>query len=96
MDASGINTVSELGGREASARVGLGAGKAITGQPPEGSPIEDTVELSRAGIALSRGDVQSPPQFARMCEIRAAIKAGTFETPERLDETVKRLLKVIG
>jgi hypothetical protein len=61
-----------------------------------GSPAEDIVELSPAGIALSQADVSCSPRFARICEIRAAIKAGTFETPERLDETVKRLLKVLG
>ena len=95
MDAITINTVSGIGSREVSARVGLRTGKAITVQPLTGSPVEDTVELSPAGIALSRADVQSPPRFGRICEIRADIKAGTFETPERVDETVKRLLKVI-
>ena len=96
MDATTINTGSGSGSREVSALVGLSTGKAIKGQPPKGSSVEDTVELSPAGIALSRAGVQSPSRFARTCEIRAAIKAGTFETPERVDETVKRLLKVIG
>jgi len=96
MDATTINAVSGLGSREVSARVGLGTGKAITVQPPTGSPVEDTVELSPAGIALLRADVQYPPQFARICEICAEIKAGTFLTPERMDETVERLLEILG
>lgn len=96
MDAIPITTVSGVGSREASPRVGFGTGKTITGQPPRGSPVEDTVELSPAGIALSRAGVQSPPGLARISEIRAAIKAGTFETPERIDGTIERLLEMLG
>ena len=96
MDATTINTVSGIGSREASARVGLGTGKAITGQPPMGSQVEDIVELSPAGIALSRADVQSCVRRARMSEIRAEIKAGTFLTPERMDGIVERLLETLG
>jgi len=96
MDAMRINTISETRSGEPSPQAGLGTGKAINEQPPTGSPVEDTLELSAEGIALSQADVQSPPQFARMCEIRAAIKGGTFETLERMDGTVERLLKVLG
>jgi hypothetical protein len=91
-----IKAVSGLGSSETSPRVGLSTEKAVAGQPPTGSRVEDTVELSPAGLALSRPDLQSPPRFTRICEIRAAIKAGTFETFERVDETARELLKVIG
>lgn len=96
MDATTINTVSGLGIREAPARVGLGTGKAITGQPAMGSPVEDTVELSPAGIALSRADVQSRLRVARISAIRAEIEAGTFLMPERMDGIVERLLDILG
>lgn len=95
MDAT-INTASGIGRCEVSTPDGLSTAKAITAQPPTGSPVEDVVELSPAGIALSRGAVQSLRRFARISEIRAAIRAETFETPERVAETVKKLLKVIG
>ena len=68
MDATAINTVSEIGGRGAPARVGLTTKKAITVQPPTGSPVEDAVELSPAGIALSRADVQSRLRRARILD----------------------------
>ena len=71
MDATTIKTVSGIGRSEALARVGLGTGKAITGQPPMGSPVEDTVELSSAGMALSRAHVPSCLAIARIYEIRA-------------------------
>jgi hypothetical protein len=96
MDATPIGTVSGIGSSEASARVGLGTGKAITRQPPTGSPVEDTVELSPAGIALSRADVQSRLRIARISEIRAEIKAGAFLTPERIYGTAERLLEILG
>ncbi len=66
MGATTISTVSAVRRREAWARVGLGAGTAITGQLPLGSPVEDTVELSPAGIALSRAEVQSRRRFGRV------------------------------
>jgi hypothetical protein len=96
MDATTINTVSGVGSREVWARVGLNTEKAITVKPPTGSPVEDTVELSPAGIALSRADGQSHVGIARTLEIRAEIKAGTFLTPERVDGTVERLLEILG
>ena len=96
MDATPINTVSGVGSREASPRVGLGSGKAITEQPPRSSPVEDIVELSPAGIALSRAGVQFPPRLSRISEIRAEVKAETFLTPERMDGTVERLLEILG
>ena len=96
MDATTIKTVPRIGSREASARVGLSTEKAITVQPPTGSPVEDTVELSPAGIALSRADVRSCVQRARILDIRAEIKGGTFLTPERMDGIVERLLDILG
>ncbi|MBN2561425.1 MAG: hypothetical protein JXQ75_10895 [Phycisphaerae bacterium] len=96
MDATTTNSVSGIGGREVSALVDSSMGKAITRQSPMASPVEDTVGLSPAGMALSRGGVRSPPRYDRVYETRTAIKAETFETPERVNETVKRLLSVIG
>jgi hypothetical protein len=58
--------------------------------------IEDTVEPSPAGIAISRSEIQSQLRSARVSEIRAEINAGTFMTAERVDGTVERLLKLLG
>jgi len=96
MDATPVNTVSGIGSGEASVRVGLNTEKTITAKPPTGSPIEDLVELSQLGVALSRAEVESRLRTARICEIRAGIKAGTFETPQRVDGTVERLLEILG
>jgi hypothetical protein len=96
MDATPVNTVSGIGSGEASVRVGLNTEKAITAKPPTGSPVQDTVELSPAGLALSRAEVRSCVRRARILDIRAEIKAGAFLTPERVDGTVERLLEILG
>jgi hypothetical protein len=48
------------------------------------------------GNGALRADVQSCLRDARIGEIRARIKAGTFLTPQRKDGTVERLLKILG
>jgi len=52
------------------------------------------VELSPVGIALSKAEVQSRLRADRVCEIRAEIKAGVYETSKRIDGTVERLIEV--
>ncbi len=56
----------------------------------------DTLELSRVGEALSRAAEMSSFSIARVRAIRAEIESGTFETPERIAGTVKRLLDVVA
>ncbi len=103
MDATPIKTVSETSSSKASDRVGLSTDKANTIQPPTGPPLQDTVELSSAGTALSRLDVQPRMRIAPTSEIRAQIseihaeiKARAFLTPERMEGTVEKLLDILG
>lgn len=56
----------------------------------------DSVELSSLGKALSRATELSSLSVARVRAIRDQIANGTFETPERINGTVARLLDVIG
>jgi len=56
----------------------------------------DSVELSRFGRALARAVDLSSFSVARTRAIRAQIESGTYETPERINGTVARLLDVIG
>ncbi len=77
------------------------AARAATPTPPRqsGSAIaggDDTIELSRIGEALSRAAEMSSFSIARVRAIRAEIEGGTFETPERIAGTVKRLLDVVA
>lgn len=56
----------------------------------------DTVEISSAGLALSRAAESSSLRLARNRAIRAEIQAGTYETPERLTKTVDRLMAALS
>ena len=56
----------------------------------------DTAEFSVRGTALARAMEESSLRIARTRAIREEIANGTFETPERINETVERLLDVIA
>ena len=56
----------------------------------------DTLEVSLPGEALARAVEESSLRIARNRAIRAEIFSGTYETPERIDCTVDRILDVIA
>jgi hypothetical protein len=66
-----------------------------TGQT-KASSATDSVEISRLGGALSRIMNDSSLRLARINALRAQIADGTFETPERINGTVDRLLDVVA
>ncbi len=55
----------------------------------------DTVELSKFGLFLSREVTPSSFRAARLASVKSEIEAGTYETPERLEMTVERLLEIL-
>ncbi|MBU0718510.1 MAG: hypothetical protein KJ749_09705 [Planctomycetes bacterium] len=71
------------------------SGLELRGSAP-GGPASDSVEFSRLGRALARGVEESTFSLARIRAIRGQIADGTFETPERINGTVDRLLDVVG
>ncbi|MGB2984538.1 MAG: hypothetical protein WBE26_01535 [Phycisphaerae bacterium] len=73
---------------------------APTSIPSSQSPVSQTsggdrVKLSRCGPALTHAEEGSSFCTARTRAIRAEILDGTYETPERINGTVERLLDVI-
>ena len=56
----------------------------------------DTVELSTIADSLAKGIETSSLSLARTRAIREQIARGAFETPERIEGTVERLLDTIG
>jgi anti-sigma28 factor (negative regulator of flagellin synthesis) len=54
----------------------------------------DHVELSEAGLAHAMK--ASVERIAHQQQIKAEIQAGTYETPERIEGTVDRLLDVLA
>jgi negative regulator of flagellin synthesis FlgM len=63
---------------------------------PEFSPIQDEVNISDAAQLIDQ--VQHVPDIRqdRVEAARAQIAAGTYETPDKLDVAVNRLLDEIG
>ncbi len=56
-------------------------------------PPEDAVEISDVGAMMSR--LKEVPEIREdlVARVRAEIDAGTYETPERLEQTVDRLME---
>ena len=63
---------------------------------PAGLGGNDTVEFSERGAALARAVAESSFRLARAAAIREAIHNDAYETPERIDGTIQRLLDVFG
>ncbi len=55
----------------------------------------DRLEISETGRLLSSLGPDSPVRVDRVAEIRQAIADGTYETPEKLEITVDRLLEAL-
>lgn len=59
-------------------------------------PPADTVEFSKFGEALALASRESTLRIAQIRAVRAEIENGTFETKERINGTVDRLLDVLA
>lgn len=56
----------------------------------------DTLELSPIGRMISGAAAESSMRLARIRAIRAEILTGSYETNERIDGTVRRLLDILA
>ena len=61
----------------------------------EFSPV-DHVEISEVGAALSLIDAPRDIRIDKVESIREAIRNGTYETPEKINLVVDRLMDVFG
>lgn len=63
------------------------------GAEPAGG--EDTVEISEAGQLLSTLEAGAGGRADRIAQIRQAINDGTYETEDKIEATVERLMAVL-
>lgn len=56
---------------------------------------EDTVEISEAGQLLSTLEAEAGERADRIARIRQAIRDGTYETQDKIEATVERLMAVL-
>ena len=65
--------------------------------PPSGLVVpRDEVEISSAGRLLDAASRSVGVREQRLEQIKAAVAAGTYETPEKLQLAVDRLLKELA
>ena len=65
--------------------------------PPTGIEMPvDEVEFSAAAQMLEKLSHDPQVRAARLAEIQAQIAAGTYETPEKLEAAVARMLADLG
>lgn len=64
--------------------------------PTAGKSIQDELQLSDAARLLDQVDDVPEVRMDKVASIRAQIEAGTYETPEKLDIALDRLLDEIG
>ncbi len=64
--------------------------------PTASGPIQDEVQISDAARAAEMVNQMPDIRHDRVAAIRAQIAEGTYETPEKLDLALERLLDEIG
>lgn len=63
---------------------------------PAATDAVDSLELSDIAQVLGRLPVSTPIRTEKVARIREAIQNGTYETPERIDATVDRLMEALN
>jgi|SRR5579872_4980077 len=69
--------------------------------PAETAPVgptspKDEVEISAVGKMLDDASRTSGVREQRLAQIKAAIEAGTYETPEKLELALNRMLETLN
>jgi flagellar biosynthesis anti-sigma factor FlgM len=65
-----------------------------TNTPPTAAP-RDEVEISSAGRLLDKASQSPEIRAARLAQIKAGIDAGEYETPEKLEAALEKMLGAI-
>jgi negative regulator of flagellin synthesis FlgM len=73
-----------------------GAGRVAGTKPGDVAGPMDKVDFSPAAVEAVRAAEAAEVRQAHLASIRQQIAAGTYETPERIDRAVERLLDELG
>ena len=86
---------STQGSQGLSAVKGVEAAKAASAATQQGvAEVRDAVPLSTEAVRAAEG--ASDIRFDKVAAIKAAIADGSYETPEKLDLALDRLLERLG
>jgi negative regulator of flagellin synthesis FlgM len=72
------------------------ANRAQGSQPPAANPAVDRVEISPAAEAAVKASEAGGVRHELVNVIRSQIAAGTYDTPEKMDIAMERLLDQMG
>ncbi len=87
-----VRNIGALGGSQAIRTVSSAAPFQPTAEARPISP-KDELQLSSASTISSPKDVESAFRSQRLAQIQQQIADGTYETPEKLERAVDRLLE---
>jgi len=94
MDVTGASTV---GGAGAIRPVHLAKSNAVNAAPPSGVQVpQDEVLISDAARSLSAAQIDPQVRAARLAEIKSAIDAGTYDSPQRLEAAIDKMIAAWG
>jgi anti-sigma28 factor (negative regulator of flagellin synthesis) len=94
MDVTGAHGV---GGAGAIRPVHLAKPNAVNASPPSGVQVpQDEVLISDAARSLSAAQMDPQVRAARLAEIKSAIEAGTYDSPQRLEAAIDKMIAAWG
>jgi negative regulator of flagellin synthesis FlgM len=89
-----MGTIPPVSGAVGS--VGIKTPQAVEQAAPASRPAaEDRVEISELAQALSTLEPEADIRIDKVMAIREAIANGTYETPDKIEATIERLLEVL-
>lgn len=92
-----MNEIDAVKGLASTATLREFADQALGPPPRTESPVAtDRVEISDLATFLSRLSELPEDRARKIVDIRTAIAEGTYETPEKLDAALNRLLEQLG
>lgn len=91
-----VTSTGAIGGATPVRPTQLSSAHGIESTAPQGlAAPQDEVQISSAARALSQLDAASQIHETRLAEIRAAIADGSYETLDKLDAAVDRLIEAL-
>lgn len=86
-----VNSIGSVSGGMPIRKV---AQPSVTEKPTETRPImpKDVIEIGATSSVSGSLDIEAEFRAQRIAQIQEQIEAGTYETPEKLDAAVDRLL----
>jgi anti-sigma28 factor (negative regulator of flagellin synthesis) len=94
MDVTGAQA---MGGAGAIRPVHLAKPTAVKAAPPSGVTVpQDQVMISDAARSLSAAQMDPQVRAARLAEIKSAIESGSYDTPQRLEAAIDKMIAAWG